>query len=144
MRDLDPVTLYRIMALRTDVFVHEQRIVDERELDDRDLETTTTLYWADDRDGRVLATLRVLRDDPAAAHLGRVATARDARGRGVAAALIRAALADVAGPVEISAQAYLEGWYRRFGFETTGPGYVEAGIDHIPMRHDGERAPADR
>ncbi|WP_346764626.1 GNAT family N-acetyltransferase [Rhodococcus sp. HNM0569] len=130
-----PATLYRILALRNDVFVHEQRIVDERELDDLDLEPTTTLYWAE-RDGAVLATLRVLASPGDVVHIGRVATARAARGRGVAGALLTAALEDVDGPVEISAQAYLERWYGRFGFRTTGPGYLEAGIDHVPMRRD--------
>ncbi|MFF0816487.1 GNAT family N-acetyltransferase [Rhodococcus sp. NPDC003318] len=129
---VDPVTLYRIMSLRTAVFVHEQGIVSEPELDGRDLEPTTTLFWAE-RDDEVLATLRVLTDGPVA-HIGRVATAVPARGQGVAGALIEAALATCGGDVEISAQAHLESWYGRFGFVRTGPGYVEAGIDHVPMR----------
>ncbi|MFD1813380.1 GNAT family N-acetyltransferase [Rhodococcus gannanensis] len=121
------------MQLRTAVFVHEQGIVEEAELDGRDLDPTTTLYWCEEADGTVLATLRVLRDEPTP-HIGRVATAADARGRGLARDLVLAALADSTGPVEISAQAYLENWYAALGFVTTGPGYVEAGIDHVPMR----------
>lgn len=127
-----PATLYRILSLRTAVFVHEQGIVSEPELDGRDLEPTTTLFWAE-QDGDVVATLRVLADDPVT-HIGRVATAAHARGRGLAAELMAAALATCPGDVEISAQAYLESWYRRFGFERTGPNYLEAGIDHVPMR----------
>jgi len=39
-------------------------------------------------------------------------------------------------PVTLGAQAYLEQWYGRFGFVTSGPGYVEDGIPHVPMRRD--------
>lgn len=133
--------LYRILRLRTQVFVHEQRIVDEEEIDGRDLEDTTTLFWVEEN-GEVLATLRLLQDDvpahagpdaTAPAHVGRVATAQQARGRGLAADLVRAALEHAGTDVAISAQAYLEGWYGRLGFVRTGENYLEAGIDHVPM-----------
>jgi len=132
LRNIDPEKLYRIVALRTDVFVFEQGITSEPELDGRDLEPTTELFWTEDG-GEIVATLRVLADEDGT-HIGRVATARHARGRGFAGGLIEAALATCPGPVDISAQAYLENWYGRFGFERTGPNYIEAGIDHVPMR----------
>ncbi|MFC7960134.1 GNAT family N-acetyltransferase [Rhodococcoides kroppenstedtii] len=141
VRDADPAVLYRILRLRTQVFVHEQRIVDEEEIDGRDLEDTTTLFWVEEN-GEVLATLRLLQDDvpahagpdaTAPAHVGRVATAQQARGRGLAADLVRAALDHAGTDVAISAQAYLEGWYGRFGFVRTGENYLEAGMDHVPM-----------
>ncbi|MFE3291003.1 GNAT family N-acetyltransferase [Rhodococcus sp. NPDC059234] len=128
----DPVTLYRIMMLRTAVFVHEQGVVSEPELDGRDLDPSTTLFWTEE-DGQVLATLRVLADEPTV-HIGRVATAATARGRGIAGELLAAALAWTPGEVDISAQAYLESWYGGFGFRRTGPNYFEAGIEHLPMR----------
>jgi ElaA protein len=132
---IDPAILYRIVRLRTDVFTFEQRIFSEPELDGRDLEPTTVLYWVED-EGEVVATLRVLRDDPVV-HIGRVATARQARGRGFAGRLIERACEDFSEPVEISAQAHLEQWYGRFGFVRTGPNYPEVGIDHVPMRRPG-------
>ncbi|MEE2030796.1 GNAT family N-acetyltransferase [Rhodococcus sp. CC-R104] len=136
---IDPATLYRIVRLRIDVFVYEQGIICEPELDGRDLEPTTTLFWSE-QDGDVLATLRVLFDGPAL-HIGRVTTAKHARGHGLAARLLEAVFEAVfeefAQPIEISAQAYLEKWYERFGFRRTGPDYLEAGIDHVPMRRAG-------
>lgn len=136
---ISPATLYRIVRLRTEVFVYEQGIVCEPELDGLDLEPTTTLYWAEE-DGDVVATLRVLADG-SVVHIGRVATAKRARGRGIAARLIETALDDFPQPTEIHAQAYLEEWYGRFGFERTGPNFLEAGIDHVPMRRPGSCAP---
>ena len=39
-------------------------------------------------------------------------------------------------PITLGAQAHLEGWYERFGFRRSGPGYVEDGIPHVPMRRE--------
>jgi ElaA protein len=128
---VDPSTLYRIMALRVAVFVHEQRIVDETELDGSDLLPTTELFWIQDENDEVLATLRVLVDDTV--HIGRVATAIVGRGRGYAGQLVEAALEAYPGVVEISAQAHLEKWYSRFGFVRMGQDYLEAGIPHLKM-----------
>ncbi|MDZ7918259.1 MAG: GNAT family N-acetyltransferase [Rhodococcus sp. (in: high G+C Gram-positive bacteria)] len=128
---VDPSTLYRIMALRVEVFVHEQKIVDEAELDGADLLPTTKLFWIQDENGEVVATLRVLVDDTV--HIGRVATAAAGRGRGYAGELVEAALKAYPGAVEISAQAHLENWYGRFGFVRVGEQYLEAGIPHVKM-----------
>ncbi|OZC51025.1 GNAT family N-acetyltransferase [Rhodococcus sp. WWJCD1] len=128
---VEPSTLYRIMALRVAVFVHEQKIVDEVELDGADLLATTELFWIQDEHGEVLATLRVLVEDTV--HIGRVATAVEGRGRGYAGELVEAALKAYPGLVEISAQAHLEKWYERFGFVRMGEDYLEAGIPHVKM-----------
>ncbi|MBY4214211.1 GNAT family N-acetyltransferase [Rhodococcus fascians] len=128
---VDQKTLYRIMALRVAVFVHEQGIVDDVELDGADLLPTTELFWMQDDDGEVLATIRVLVDD--AVHVGRVATAISARGRGYAGELVNAARAAYPGVVELSAQAHLEEWYGRFGFVRVGENYLDAGIPHVRM-----------
>ncbi len=106
------------------------------ELDGRDVEPATRHLWFADDDGEVLATIRVL-DDGATRAIGRVATAAGARGRGLAARLVEAGIELCAGsPVTLGAQAHLQGWYERFGFRVSGPGYVEDGIPHVPMRRD--------
>jgi ElaA protein len=84
----------------------------------------------------VAATIRVL-DDGATRAIGRVATAAGFRGRGLAARLIEEGLTLCGGaPVTLGAQAHLEGWYERLGFRRSGPGYVEDGIPHVPMRRE--------
>jgi ElaA protein len=131
--DLDATTLYRVLRLRTDVFVVEQECA-YPELDGRDLEPDARQLWLADGDA-VTATLRLLTDPNGDARIGRVATAPAARGAGLAAVLMRRAL-ELAGdrPVVLDAQAHLEHWYARFGFAVVGPGYVEDGIPHVPMR----------
>ena len=135
-RDLDVVTLHDILRLRQDVFVVEQQCL-YADVDGRDLEPGTVQVWSTDEDGSVVATLRVLREPDRCARIGRVATAVPARGRGLAAALVAAALAGGdPTPVVLDAQSHLEGWYSRFGFVRTGDEFLDDGIPHVPMRLD--------
>ena len=67
----------------------------------------------------------------------RVATAAAHRGQGLSARLIESGIALCDGvPITLGAQAHLEGWYERFGFRRSGPGYDEDGIPHVPMRRE--------
>ncbi|MGH8962643.1 MAG: GNAT family N-acetyltransferase [Jatrophihabitantaceae bacterium] len=133
LAELDPVTLYRILALRSEVFVLEQDCV-YLDQDGRDLEPGARQLWIE-QNGAVLATLRVLTDADGCMRIGRVATTKTARGGGLAAQLMKRAI-ELAGPVELvlDAQSYLLGWYARFGFVRDGDDYVEDGIPHVPMR----------
>jgi ElaA protein len=131
--------MYRILRLRTDVFVVEQQCP-YPELDGRDLEPGARWAWAS-QDGEVLATLRILTDQQQpdggpVARIGRVATARSARSAGIASVLLRYALAAIPADtvVVLDAQTPLEGWYQRFGFVRNGAEFVEDGIGHLPMR----------
>ncbi|GAB3623045.1 GNAT family N-acetyltransferase [Mariniluteicoccus endophyticus] len=131
--DLPFATAYALLRLRTDVFVVEQECA-YPELDGRDLEPDCVWFWAHEGDD-VLATLRLLTDAGGVRRIGRVATSGAARGRGVAARLMEAALAEWGdAPVVLDAQAHLEHWYARFGFAVSGSGFVEDGIPHVPMR----------
>ncbi len=131
---LDAATLYALLRLRADVFVVEQDCV-YPDLDGFDLEPGTRHVWWDEGAGPV-AYLRVLALPDGSRRIGRVVTAPAARQRGLAERLVRHAVdkASTGGPVVLDAQAHLEGWYRRVGFEPTGPVFIEDGIAHIPMR----------
>ena len=125
--------LYGLLRLRVDVFVVEQACP-YPELDGRDTEPGTLHVWVQDDAGTVLSCIRVLENDEDRS-IGRVATAVSARGRGLSARLVSRGIELCAGrQVDIGAQAYLEGWYERFGFRRSGPDYVEDGIPHLPMR----------
>ena len=131
--ELTPAELYGILRLRVDVFVVEQACP-YPELDGRDTEPTTQHLWVADDEGTVLSTIRVLHNGEDRA-IGRVATALSARGRGLSARLVERGIELCEGrTVDIGAQAYLEGWYERFGFRRSGPDYDEDGILHLPMR----------
>lgn len=135
--EIAPLTLYRLLWLRVSVFVVEQEAA-YPEIDGRDIEPGAELLWAEDESGAVLATLRLLREERNT-RIGRVATAAAARGRGLAADLMRAALgildSEAPGiPTLLDAQAHLADWYGRFGFVVSGEPFAEDGIPHLPMR----------
>lgn len=132
--DLDGSTLYALLRLRVDVFVVEQRAA-YPELDGRDLEERTRHYWLADADGNVLGTLRLLKEPDGGYRIGRVCTRADARGRGLGAQLMTAAMAEAASkPCVLDAQTPQVPFYERFGFETAGAEYVDDdGIPHVPM-----------
>ncbi|MFE0747455.1 GNAT family N-acetyltransferase [Gordonia sp. NPDC058843] len=151
--DIDAATLYRILRLRVEVFVVEQACP-YPELDGRDLEPTTRLFWisdgsAPDGDGDVEAgvvpaTLRLLEepqtDGRQVFRIGRVCTERNHRGRGLVAMLMTAALDEVGErPCRIEAQAYLTEMYANFGFARDGDEYLEDGIPHVSMLRAGPR-----
>ncbi len=130
--ELEPLTAYRLWALRSQVFVVEQDCP-YLDLDGRDLEPGARHLWIE-RGGVPVATLRLL-EDGEGLRIGRVATLVAHRGRGFAARLVRAALAEAGErPVVLDAQSHLVDWYVTLGFVPDGRGFVEDGIPHTPMR----------
>lgn len=129
--ELDPRTGYALWRLRQQVFVVEQASP-YPDLDGRDLEPATRHVLLGDG-AEVVGCLRVL-DDGDHARIGRVAVTPAARGRGLAAELMAAALALTGDrAVRLDAQTGLRDWYAGYGFEVAGPEFVEDGVAHLPM-----------
>lgn len=128
--DLTPRDLYDLLALRVRVFVVEQECA-YLELDGLDAEAEHV--WTRGAAGEVVAHLRILEGD-GETRIGRLVTAPEHRGTGAGAALMRAVLAGIEGPVVLGAQVQAQGFYDRLGFAVDGPGYDEDGIPHVPMR----------
>jgi len=137
--ELTTATLYALLKLRVDVFVVEQQAA-YPELDGRDTEPGTVHLWLE-RNGAPAGYLRLLAEPGGAVRIGRVAVARPARGGGIAARLVAAALDRVGGrECVLDAQSHLVGFYARHGFVPTGPEYCDGdGIRHVPMRRITDR-----
>ena len=134
--DLTAAQLHAVFASRETVFVVEQNCA-YQELDDWDLDAEHLIAW---HGQRVAAYLRVLAPsvrfpEPS---VGRILTSRQQRGRGLGRELLSRGLSHVDARyprrnVRISAQVYLERFYRSFGFVPASEPYPEDGIPHIEM-----------
>ena len=117
--------------VRFAVFVEEQGVPAEIELDDMDEHCVHALAF---EGSEAVGTGRLLPDG----HIGRMAVLKAWRGRGVGAALLRRLIqaARERGDAEVvlSAQVHALGFYRAHGFIAQGDVYEEAGIPHQSMR----------
>ncbi|MBV7485730.1 GNAT family N-acetyltransferase [Bordetella sp. BOR01] len=120
-------------AVRHEVFVLEQLVPVDIELDDDDpLAVHAVAYGAD---GAPVATGRLLPDG----HIGRMAVRKVARGSGVGGQVLDALIAQGHGDghrmLLLHAQTHARGFYEAHGFMAQGEEFVEAGINHIAMAH---------
>ncbi len=119
-------------AIRYEVFVEEQRVPREIELDEQDPRSLHAL--AHDETGAPVGTGRLLPDG----HIGRMAVLAAWRGRGVGSAilarLVEAARARGDAEVVLLAQTHALGFYRKHGFAEEGEIFLEADIPHQSMR----------
>jgi ElaA protein len=120
--------------LRRRVFIEEQGVSEADELDDLDDEAIHLLAHLD---GRAVGSARLLlRGDTG--KIGRVCVLAEARGQGLGAALIRAALDEFRRhpgltQAKLGAQTHALGFYEALGFVAIGPVYDDAGIPHRDM-----------
>ena len=122
-------------AIRTEVFVEEQRIPAEMEWDAADTDCVHAVAY--NRFGLPLATGRLLQHVPGVAKIGRMAVGQATRGSGVGRAvldaLMSAARARGDHEVLLHAQRSAAPFYARAGFVPRGEVFEEAGIPHIEM-----------
>ena len=119
-------------AIRFDVFVDEQKVPPDIELDDMDALCLHGVAY--DQSGAAVGTGRLLPDG----HIGRMAVIKAARGTGVGGAIIKALMqhARTRGDdhVLLSAQTHAAPFYAQHGFVQEGDEFGEAGIAHVQMR----------
>jgi len=118
--------------LRRVVFIEEQGVSEADELDD--LDDLAIHLLAEDGGPRGSARLLVLGDT---GKIGRVCVLAKARGQGIGAALIRAAVErfrDMGlARAKLGAQVHALGFYEALGFVAQGEVYDDAGIPHRDM-----------
>jgi predicted GNAT family N-acyltransferase len=122
-------------AIRTQVFVEEQKIPAEMEWDAADAVCTHAVAY--NRFGMPLATGRLLDHVPGVAKIGRMAVLAPMRGsrvgRAVLDALMQAARQRGDREALLHAQTSAAPFYSRAGFQSRGEVFEEAGIPHVEM-----------
>ena len=135
--DLTPKMLYDIMHLRLKVFVEEQNIM-YVDTDYDDIHADHIFYTVDDT---IVSYARVLQKDQRYKDhmsIGRVATHSAYRQKGYATQILNYILSTYQEDFMISAQAYLQHYYERFGFKVVSEPYMEEGILHVKMLYKHE------
>lgn len=130
-----PDELEKCFGIRRTVFVAEQNVPEELELDDRDAEATH--FLAVTADGEAVATARYYRKE-GRAKIGRVAVLKEYRGLGlgreVMKFVINRAIEDGFAEAVLDSQVSAIGFYSQLGFVAEGPVFDDAGIAHRRMR----------
>lgn len=121
--------------LRRVVFIEEQGVSTAEEVDGLD-ESALHLLASDG--ARPVGTARMLVQG-AVGKIGRVCVLQEARGTGLGAVLILAALAELrklpgVGEACLGAQSHATGFYEKLGFVVEGAEFIDAGIPHRHMR----------
>ena len=127
-------------ALRIKVFVKEQNVPIELELDDKD-HSDNTVHIGYFHDDRLIGVARLIDMDKDIIHIGRVVIDKDYRGKGIGRKLIVGCETTAKNIlkreiiIELSAQIQAEKFYESLGYNRVNDKiYLDAGIEHVDMR----------
>src|SRR5512133_2880969 len=132
-RARDETEVAAALKLRSEVFCEEQGVPLDADVDGLD---DAALHVVAIEGGELVGTCRVVLEGTQA-RFGRLCVRRDARGRGLARALLDEAEVQARGAgaerMTLHAQTSALGLYRRAGYEAEGEPFDEEGIEHLRM-----------
>ena len=126
-------------ALRIEVFVKEQNVPMELEIDEKDnSENTVHIGFFDNN--KLIGVARLIDLNKDVIHIGRVAIDKEYRGQGIGRELI-IGCENIAQQIlkrkiiiELSAQIQAENFYKSLGYNRVNDTiYLDAGIEHVDM-----------
>ena len=126
------------VAVRMRVFVGEQQIPAEEELDEAD---ATALHAVAVGDGRVVGTGRLIDLGDGTGQIGRMAVDQEYRRRGTGGRILvfleeQGRLLGMTGFI-LHAQEYVKSFYAGHGYVEHGDVFLEVDIPHVEMRKGG-------
>lgn len=131
--DLTRDELFAIFYARSKVFVTEQKITEEVDLDDNDKNCYHVWY---EENGKVLSYLRVIDTNEGYAYIGRVASV--VKRKGYASKLLQESIVFIKNKLEVnsiklSGQVYVKELYEKAGFKVVSDEYLDVNIPHVDM-----------
>ena len=133
----NPQEMEDVRVLRTRVFVDEQGVPPELEVDELD---DTAVHAVAFQDGVVIGTGRLILDTPTEARIGRMAVDASLRLNGIGgrvlAFLENEARSQGIKLISLHAQHYVRHFYANRGYQERGDTFMEAGILHVEMIKD--------
>jgi predicted GNAT family N-acyltransferase len=126
------------IALRVRVFVEEQNVPLEEEVDDHDRSDSRAVHALIRAGAVAVATGRFYERDAQTVQIGRMAVDAAARGRGAGRMLLHALMDEARRRgytrASLSAQLHARPFYEKSGFAAFGPLFLDAGIAHQEMQ----------
>ena len=121
-------------AVRQEVFIREQGVPEDMELDECDPGAVHVLAYLN---AQCIATARLVRLDAKSAQIGRMAVLVALRGQGIGTAMLKKllelAMSEGISSLILHSQVSAVSFYEKLGFKADGPTYQEAGIPHRNM-----------
>ena len=125
------------IGVRMRVFVVEQQIPPEEELDQADAAATHAIAL---HQGKVIGTGRLVYLADSTVKIGRMAVDQPFRRRGVGGLILEylenEARSQGLGRCVLHAQEYVKGFYASHGYQEHGEVFLEANIPHVEMRKE--------
>lgn len=129
--DLDSKTYQDALKIRYEVFVEEQKVPEELEIDDLEEQSHHVVLYQDDQP---LGTARIYHQGDGVYKIQRVAVLSTQRGHGLGAQLMQACeqkIQQLQGTKMIlGAQLQALPFYEKLGYIVEGPEFMDAGIPH--------------
>ena len=138
--ELSTEEIYNILKLRSEVFVVEQNCV-YQDIDEKD-QNATHLFI--EKNNQIIAYTRIFKkgdyyeENPS---IGRVVVSKKERGKNLGKEIMKKSIHFVKEnmdekKIELSAQKYLDKFYKELQFYSEGEDYLEDGIPHQRMFYD--------
>ena len=134
--ELDKDELYQILRLRSEVFVVEQDCV-YQDIDNKDQKAIHLFYKEEEE---IIGYTRIFKkgdyyENPS---IGRVVVSKNKRGKDLGKEIMLESMKYIKNnikgeKIELSAQVYLNNFYKDLGFYSKGEEYLEDGIPHQRM-----------
>ena len=123
----------KVFALRFEVFVDEQNVPPEIEIDEKD---DNAIHIIAEEEGVTVGCARAVLSENSA-YIGRIAVKKNLRGRHIGLQICRFVIdyCEEQGCkyIWLNAQVQAQGFYEKLGFKSEGEPFMEAGIEHIKM-----------
>jgi ElaA protein len=135
-KELNVEELYKILALRNEVFIVEQKCA----YLDCDSKDKNSYHLFAKKNGEIIAYLRILEKGVSydETSIGRVTVSKNYRGKGISRDMMIKAIDFIEhnlneNEIKIQAQSYLLNFYKSLGFNEISNVYLEDNIPHIDM-----------
>jgi|SRR5699024_3180406 len=130
----DSTVYNQALSIRKEVFIKEQQVPEELEIDELESQAEHVVLFAEDQP---IGTARILEKEPALYKIQRVAILKPQRGKGLGFALMQEAEHHIrrlgGSKMILDAQLHAIPFYESLGFSPQGKEFLDAGIPHRRM-----------